>query len=355
MAIRRGGSYNRAMLVTFIDDSVPFDGHSPTNHPLGGAEKSVVGLANVFAQRGHTVRVYNRCDFPVVADGVSWQPIDECQASQTDWLIVHRNPSLFRMIPDASRRAILLSAPADTLGKAESIGPLKQYKPAMILQGLAHSLLIPPALQSFSAATVLLGVAECYRKAAPMAPVNPPRAVVTTHPLRGLEWLLDVWRQRVHTKLPWAELHVYSAVLEKGSLGAKVSESIKPILDQALAAESCGVRLKRPLADPEMVDVYRQARVHLYPSSSRDVLCNTLAESQAVGLPGVARPIGAADERLRNGETGYLAPDEESFANLAIRLLDDVDMFNRLSEQARAQQRNTSWDRAAEEIERVLI
>ena len=188
-----------------------------------------------------------------------------------------------------------------------------------------------------------------------MAPLNPPRAVVTTHPLRGLEWLLDVWRKRVHTKIPWAELHVYSAVLEKGALGAKVSASIKPILDQALAAESCGVRLIRPLSDPEMVDVYRQSRAHLYPSSSRDVLCNTLAESQAVGLPAVARPIGAADERLRNGETGYLAPDEESFANLTIRLLDDVDMFNRLSEQARAQQRNIGWDRAAEEIERVLI
>ena len=274
------------MLVTFIDDQVPYDGHSPNSHPLGGAEKSVVGLAAVLARRGHTVRVYNRCEFPVVVDGVSWQPLDECEAAQTDWLIVHRNPSLLRTIPDAGRRALLLSAPADTLGKGDLIWAMTQYKPALILQGLAHSLLIPPSLQSYSAATVLLGVNECFRKAAPMAPVNPPRAVVTTHPLRGLEWLLDVWRQRVHTKLPWAELQVYSAVLEKGSLGAVVPDSIKPILDQARAAEDCGVRLKRPLSDPEMVDVYRQARAHLYPSSSRDVLCNTLAESQAVGLPG---------------------------------------------------------------------
>lgn len=343
------------MLVTFIDDTVPFDGHSPNSHPLGGAQKSVVGLASMFAQRGHTVRVYNRCEFPVVADGVSWQPIDECEASQTDWLIVHRDPTLFRMIPDANRRALLLSAPADTLGKPESIAPMRQYKPALVLQGLAHSLLIPPALQSFAAATVVMGVADCYRTAEPMAPVNPPRAVVTTHPLRGLEWLLDVWMKHVHAKLPWAELHVYSAALEKGSLGAALPSSLKPILDLAVAAENCGVRLKRPLSDPEMVEVYRQARAHLYPSSSRDVLCNTLAESQAVGLPGVARPIGAADERLRNGETGYLAPDEESFANLTIRLLDDIDMFNRLSEKAREQQRNTSWVRAAEEIERVLV
>ena len=342
------------MLVTFLDDSVPYDGHSPTSHPLGGGEKTVVGLAAALAKRGHTVRVFNGCEFPVAANGVSWQPLGDCAAAQSDWLIAHRNPLLLRKIPNAGKRAMLLSAPGDTLAKSEPFQALNEYRPTLLLHGLAHSLLVPPLLQTYDVGMLPFGVGETFRDAAPMASVNPPRAVVTTHPLRGFAWLLDVWNTRIHSRVPWAELHVYSAVLHKGSLGATVSAEVRPLLEQAKAAESRGVRLKRPLSDPEMVDVYRQARVHLYPSSSRDVMCSTLAESQAVGLPGIARRLGATDERLRDGETGYLAPDEEAFANLTVQLLDDTEIFNRLSEAAREKRGNLTWDRAAEELERVL-
>ena len=111
------------------------------------------------------------------------------------------------------------------------------------------------------------------------------------------------------------------------------------------------MRIRRPLADPEMVEVYRRARAHLYPSSSRDVLCHTLAESQAVGLPAVVRPLGAADERLRTGLTGYASANADAFADYAVRLLDDDDMFQRFSAEARTRQRNVSWDRAARDLE----
>lgn len=354
MAIGQVRSYKLAMLVTFLDDSIPYDGHSPTSHPLGGGEKSVIGLAGALAKRGHTVRVFNGCETAVVIDGVSWQPLSDCQAAQSDWLIAHRNPVLLRKIPDAAHRAILLSAPGDTMAKSEPFQVLNEYRPTLLVQGFAHGLLIPPLLQSYNVGTLQLGVGDIYRNAGPMASVNPPHGVVTTHPLRGFAWLMDVWNARIYSRVPWAELHVYSAVLHKGSLGATVSAEVRPLLEQAKAAESRGLRIKQPLSDPEMVEVYRRARAHLYPSSSRDVMCSTLAESQAVGLPGVARPLGATDERMRDGETGYLAPDEAAFANLTVRLLDDTEMFNRLSEAARERQSTLTWDRAAEELERVL-
>ena len=127
------------------------------------------------------------------------------------------------------------------------------------------------------------------------------------------------------------------------------------MLAKAKAAKAQGVRLKRPLADPEMVDVYRQARAHLYPSSDRDMLCSTLVESQAVGVPSVARPLGAARERIRNTETGFLAADDETFADSAKRLLDDTETFERMSASARESHQDQSWDHAAEQTERALV
>ena len=74
------------MLITFIDDLVSFDGHSAESVPLGGPEKNLISLAVALTKRGHTVRVFNRCVGLLVADGVGWRPIEECDAAHSDWL-----------------------------------------------------------------------------------------------------------------------------------------------------------------------------------------------------------------------------------------------------------------------------
>ena len=340
------------MLITFLDDSVPFDGSTQDQKPLGGGEKAVAGLAEALAARGHMVRVFNRCAAPAVVDGVSWRRLDDCDAAHSDLVVAHRDPALLRKVADARGRAVLLSAPGDTLAGARD--PLRRYRPTLVLQGIAHSRTVPPALQSLSAATVVMGVARRFREAAETAPATPPRAVFTGHPLRGLDWLLDVWRDRIHPRAPWAELHLYSGLLAAGADGARLPPAVAPVFVRAQESESRGVRIRRPLADPGMVEAYRAARAHLYPSSSRDVLCHTLAESQAVGVPAVARPLGAADERMRNGLTGYAAAKPEAFADYTARLLDDAAMFRRLGAEARTRGRTASWDRAARDLERAF-
>ena len=340
------------MLITVLDDSIPFDGDTPNERPLGGGEKAVVGLAEALAARGHMVRVYNRCAAPRVIDGVSWQPIDDCNAAHSDVAIAHRDPTLLRRAGGADGRVVLLSAPGDPAATPAALAAVREYRPTLVLQGIAHSQTIPPALQAASAATVTMGVARGFREAAEMAPASPPRAIFTGHPLRGLDWLLDLWRAKVHARAPWAELHIYSGLFSAGAAGAALPEAVAPLFARAREAEARGVRIARPGSDPEMIGAYRAARVHLYPSSSRDVLCHTLAESQAVGLPAVVRPLGAADERVRTGVTGYAAANEDAFADYAVRLLDDDDMFARFSGEARARQRHAAWNRAASEVER---
>ncbi len=343
------------MLVTFLDDTVPFDGHSSNSRPLGGPQKAIAALAAAMAKRGHVVRVYNNCEFPVVVDDVSWRNIDECDAVRTDWLIAHRNPKLLGLVPDAERRALWLSAPARGLDNGESYSIVNQHKPVIVLQGLFHSSTVPPIYNSQRTALIIGGVGDLYREAAAMTPATPPKAVVTVHPRAGLGWLLNLWIEHVFPRVPWAELHVFSAILDRGQLGAAVPDDIRPILERATNAANQGVRIMRPLSDPDMVEAYRTARAHLYPGSENDVTCSTLAESQAVGLPAVVRALGAASERIRNGQTGYVAPDDEAFANLAVRLLDDGDTFRKLSDAARDSQRGRSWDKVTEEFERAFV
>ncbi|HSV28716.1 MAG TPA: glycosyltransferase, partial [Candidatus Omnitrophota bacterium] len=120
------------------------------------------------------------------------------------------------------------------------------------------------------------------------------------------------------------------------------------------AAKDQGVVVVRPQGDTLMAEELRRGRVHLYPGHPDDATAFSLMESQACGLPAVIRPLGAAPERVGNGETAYVAPDDDAFANLAAMLLSNDEVFGSMSAAARARYAGRDWDQAAARLEAML-
>jgi hypothetical protein len=57
-------------------------------------------------------------------------------------------------------------------------------------------------------------------------------------------------------------------------------------------------------------------------------------------------------ERVKNGMTGYFAPDDDAFANLILALVDpDGAVYRNLAREARSMQRTRGWNDAAIEFE----
>ena len=342
------------MDVLLVDDSIPFDGYTPSSQPLGGVEKAFASLPVALLRRGHEVRVINRCGFAITAEGVIWQPWDAARPDSCDVLIAHRKPALLDFPVTAAKRILWLGTSAAHLEKGQAAEILARHGEApLVFHGLAHRLGCPSAFTG-RAVVVEPGVRADYREAEAMAPANPPRAIVTSHPLLGLDWLLEQWADAIRPRAASAELHVYSAALDRGALGGDVPEKIKPVFARAMALKGEGVIIQRPQADPLMADAYRFARAHLHPGRDSEVYCSTLAESQASGLPAVTRRTAAAAERIRDGETGFAVPDDEAFANCAVLLLTEDAVFEARSAQAREFQRGRGWDEAAEDFEALF-
>jgi hypothetical protein len=59
-------------------------------------------------------------------------------------------------------------------------------------------------------------------------------------------------------------------------------------------------------------------------------------------------------ERLRDGQTGSIVPDDAAFANVAIQLLSSDDIFWSMNREARLLQRERTWDAAAAEFETLF-
>ncbi len=341
------------MHITLVDDSLPFDGYTASSRPLGGSEKAFAALAGALALRGHTVQAFNRCHWGMVIEGVEWLNIDEGRPpAATDVLIASRKPSLLRFLRHAQRRVLWHTGPGKMLERPAIRAQLKELRPLVLLSSLTQASgfegrdlaigLLPPAVN------------PDFLADRPMEPAIPPRAITTTHPAHGMEWLLDLWLTAIHPRLPDAELHLHSMIMAQAWEGGSVDPKYQALAERVLAARPMGVIPVRPQGDSLMADAFRQARVHLYPGHGDDATAFTLLESQAAGLPGVARSLGAAPERIAVGRTGQIAPDDEAFANLALQYLTDDNVFRTQSAEARERAKGWTWDEAARHFEAML-
>lgn len=348
------------MNITMIDDSMAFDGASPDARALGGAEKAFARLATALAARGHWVTAINQCSDQIQIDGVDWLPWNTPRPPDTDVLIAFRKPALLDQVEDAEHRCLWLWDGPKLLDRPEAMRIVQRRKPTLVLTGAAHRAAHRGVLKSLGElrqAVIQPGIGAVFLAAeGPQFDAPDPIAVVTTHPAHGLAQIVQLWSARIYPKRSDAKLRIYSARLWRGLGGGDVDERLQPALAAVRAASQMGVEVRPPLADPGMATVYREATVHLYPAIKGEMYGSTLAESQAAGTPAILRATDGASpallERIENGRTGYLAPDDDAFVNLAQGLLEPgSEMYQSLSPAGGAARTKRGWDAAAIEFE----
>ena len=341
------------MHITLVDDSVPFDGYTPAARPLGGAEKAFASLPGALARRGHAVSVLNNCRWAMSVEGAQWEPLDGGRRPfTTDLLIAFRKPSLLQAIRQANRRVLWHTGPGRLLVRPATQSLLDEHQALVLLVSQAQIAGLDPAGRAI--ALLPPALRPEYLATPPRPATPPPVALVTTHPSHGLDWLLDLWVERIHPQAPMAELHVVSAGLARIQGGETPPPELAAIAAKVAAARDAKVVVMPPQGDSVMADWYRNARLHLYPGHADDVTAFTLMESQATGLPALVRPLGAAPERIADGLSGRVAPDDEAFANLAVLMLTDDEMRASQGAEAQALYRGRDWNAAAETLEAML-
>lgn len=340
------------MHITLVDDSISFDGFTASSRALGGAEKAFASLPGALARRGHAVTVFNRCRWSMFIEGAQWETFETRRPLSTDVLVAFRKPALLEFVRQAGSRVLWTTQPAHLLDRKANREILDHLKPLVLLTTQAQAAGWAPG--GLRMALMPAAVKSDYSADIAAAPAVPPRAIVTTHPSHGLDWLLDLWLDRIRPAAPEAELHVYSMALSKALNGGGIEPEFQPLAARMAEATSQGVQVLRPGADGVMAQAYREARVHLYPGHPGDTTAFTLMESQAAGLPAVLRPLGAAPERVADGQSAYVAPDDDAFANLASMLLTNDTLPQSLGAEAKRRYGGHSWDAAAERFEGLL-
>ena len=339
--------------VVMADDGIAFDGAMAETGPLGGAETAFVALAEALAARGHDVRAFSRCAEPVCHEGVSWTPID-CGGipRSCDLYIGNRGHRLIGLVPHPKRRVLWLHNPARYLRKPRMAARIAWHRPLIVTTGAYHASTIPSWIIDGGRAVIPYGVLDRFRHAEPREP-PPPRAIFTSNPLRGLDWLLDLWVARIRPAVPQAELHIYAGTAVYGGM-TKHARAIEAVLIRAEALAHDGVRRHAPVGREQLVEMLIQARGMLYRGDPGETFCLALAEAQALGVPAVVTPLGSVGERVADGLSGRVATSDDDFVAAAIAVLRDDALWRLWHHGALQAQRGLSWDEVAARYEALI-
>jgi len=338
------------MRIVMADDGIPFDGSSVETGPLGGAETAFISLAEALAARGHHVQALSHCTAPLVHNGVAWAPIGQEIPDTADLYIGNRGHRVVGLVPNARRRVFWLHNPAQYLRKPRIAWPLARHRQTVVVTGGYHASTIPRWLPCGNVEVIPYGMLDRFRHASEREP-PPPRAIFTSNPLRGLDWLLDLWASRIAPAVPGAELHVYAgSAVYAGGPEAKL-RLMDEVLERADALYPQGVRRHVPVGRDALREVLGRARVMLYRGDPGETFCLSLAEAQAMGVPAVVQPIGSVVERVIDGETGRIADTDDDFARAAIAALTNDALWRKWHRAALSKQRGLSWDEVAARFE----
>ena len=339
--------------IIIADDGIMFDGLSTELGPLGGAESSVIALSEALAARGHKVTVYNMCKVSLLHNGVQWKPLSENLPETADLYIANRGDKLLNYVPNAKKVIFWIHNPAKYLLKWRYISKLWKRRPTIVFIGDTHASTLPIWVPNGGLKVIPYGLADVFYEGKLINP-PPPRAIFTSNPLRGLDWLLDRWVFEIYPHVKSAELHIYSGSMTYGKVGDQKSKEMNIVLDRAKRLTQYGVTVRQPISKKNLAEELSKTRCMLYRGDFNETFCLAIGEAQAMGVPCVVTDLGAMRERVISGKTGFIASNEKIFSESAKRLLIDDKLWSSQHCAALQTQRNWRWRDAAQRFEEFI-
>jgi glycosyltransferase involved in cell wall biosynthesis len=176
------------------------------------------------------------------------------------------------------------------------------------------------------------------------------RIAFISNPLRGLDWLVDIWIRYIQPAVPDAELHVFVSHKTYGAWGESVKHLMEPVIERIRKASVHRIVLRDALPKEQLFKEISTYRGMFYRGDAAETFCFAIAEAQALGLPCVVQDLGCMRERVVHGETGFIENNDAEFAERCIAILKEDKLFNKLRTNSIEASKNLSWENTAKQF-----
>ncbi|MBI3436791.1 MAG: glycosyltransferase [Proteobacteria bacterium] len=342
--------------IVIADTTGQYDGRDLGTRPLGGTESSVTQLGRELARRRHDVSIFTNCREAIECDGVRWRPLASERPTDCELFVAVQHAELLGFVKQARRQAIWVLWQPNHLKHYKRIWRMWWHRPIPILMSMHQVEIYSPFLPRRDPHILIpLGLTDDVRGLPTIAAPPPPRAIFASNPVRNLRALVEIWAGRILPRVPGAVLDVYGIhQLRDGQDAWRAWEG--SLLPSGLGdAVKATVRINPTASRSELIAAMRASRVMLYLGHKVEAFCLSLAEAQALGVPAVVAPVAALPDRVIDGVTGFHRAAPGEFADAAIALLTDDNLWQRQHRACIAHRQGMSWSEYAGRFEAALL
>jgi glycosyltransferase involved in cell wall biosynthesis len=298
------------MKVCFLDQTdfkySQADRYSPK---LRGAETILINLTIELKKLGHDVTVINNC--PEINES-NWINIKKKKKDNIiyDLAISNADARLFDKIT-AKKKVVLsysLQSIEKFIRKKQLIAYLK-HKPTYFLIGEYHKKNRSKLISLFGTNILNLSVDDIFLETELNKKIIKNQAIFTSRADRNLELLLQIWKNKIYPRNNDINLLVtpYKSIDNNFNIFHRKMNTQQNLINDLI---SC--------------------KVFLVPGHKAELFCLAAEEARELCLPVVTLGIGSLSERVIHGKTGFIAKNQNEFAEHAIELFKNDKLWNQI-------------------------
>jgi len=324
------------MKICFLDNSpIPYTANDLNSKYIRGGENVIIHLSKELAKLNNYVEVFNNNSANQIFDNVKWTNINNTNKENVfDYAFTNNDIRLFNKI--SAKNYIAFSHSIQSIEKFIRKGQLLsflKYKPKVILLGKYHDNNRNFLLKIFGKINLQWAVDPLFLETEVNESNIENRAIFTSRRDRNLDILIDIWKKKIFPKNKSIKLFATPSDL----IDNKFNIYPRNFEDKTL-----------------MVKDMLKSKVLLVPGHKGELFCIAAEEARELCIPIITLGIGSLSERVEHGVTGFIAKNNDEFADFTLNIFNDYNLWKELRNNLLKLRGSKKWQNVASNLLKQL-
>ena len=300
------------MKICFLDNSpIPYTAKNLNSKDIRGGENIIIHLTRELAKLGNYVEVFNNNKDNQIIDNVKWTNINDAKKEYVfDYAFTNNDIRLFNKI--LANNYVAFSHSIQTIEKFIRKGQLLSflmYKPKVVILGKYHDDNRNFLLKIFGTINLQWAVDPLFLETEINESKIENRAIFTSRMDRNLNMLIDIWKKKIFPKNKFIKLYATPSELIDNDFNI----------------------FSRDFEDKtSMVEDMLKSKVLLVPGHKGELFCIAAEEARELCIPIITLGIGSLSERVEHGVTGFIAKNNDEFADFTLNIFNNYNLWKEL-------------------------
>ena len=320
------------MKICFLDNSeIPYTSKDLNSKQIRGGENVIIHLSNELAKLNHYVEVFNNNASNQIINNVRWSNINNANKETVfDYAFTNNDIRLFNKI--TAKNYIAFSHSIQSIEKFIRKGQLLsflKYRPKIILLGSYHDDNRNFLLKMFGSINLKWAVDPLFLETEINENNIENRAIFTSRRDRNLDILIDIWKKKIFPQ----------------------NQSIKLFTTPSDLIDNNFNIYAREFEDKtSMIKDMLKSKVLLVPGHKGELFCIAAEEARELCIPIITLGIGSLSERVEHGVTGFIAKNNDEFADFTLNIFRDYSLWKELHNNLLKLRGSKKWQTVASSL-----